>query len=224
MGPDADKSTLTAWERWELASFDGGAPKQGLQAPEPLPPTPEEIEQIKQQAQQEGHAAGYEAGFAQGQQTGYAAGQVRANEEGERMAAMVRQLDAALVGFDQQVAEDLLALALEISRQMVHQAITAKPELILEVIREALAQMPHPHAVIQLHPEDASLARLYLGDQISHAGHRIHENPRLERGGCVVEAAGSQLDASLATRWKRISESLGAHSEWLEVTARQTPP
>ncbi len=222
MLPDADKSKLTAWERWELASFDGSATR--ADEPVVLPPTAEEIEQIRQQAEQKGHAAGYSAGHAEGRQAGYAEGQAKALSEGERMAAMVSQLDEALVGFDQQVAEDLLALALEIAHQVVRQALTVKPELILEVIREALAQMPHPHAVIHLHPEDASLARLYLGDQISHAGHRIHEDSRLQRGDCLVEAAGSQLDASLAMRWKRISESLGARSEWLDFEDKQTPP
>ena len=220
MGPDADKSKLTAWERWELASFDGSSTKPGTQEPEVLPPTPEEIQQIKQQSQQEGYAAGH----AQGQQAGYAAGQAKALAEGERMAALIRQLDEALGGFDQQVAEDLLGLSLEVARQVVRQAISVKPKLILEVIREALAQMPHPHAVIHLHPEDASLARLYLGDPISHAGHRIHEDPRLQRGDCMVEAAGSLLDASLAMRWKRIAESLGAHSEWLESEDGQSSP
>lgn len=222
MSPEADKSNLTAWERWELASFDGTAARTDELVP--LPPTAEEIEQIKQQAQQEGHAAGYAAGQAEGQQKGYAEGQAQAQAEGARMGAMVRQLDEALVGFDQQVAEDLLALSLDIARQVLRQALTVRPALILEVIREALAQMPYPHAVIHLHPEDASLARLYLGDQVSHAGHRIHEDARLQRGDCMVEAAGSLLDASLATRWKRISESLGAHSEWLESEDRQTPP
>ena len=220
MGSDADKSKLTAWERWELASFDGSSTKLRAQEPKDLPPTPEEIQQIMQQAQQEGYVAGH----AQGEQAGYTAGQAKAQAEGERMAAMVGQLDEALVGFDQQVAEDLLGLALEVARQVVRQAITVKPEVILEVIRETLAQMPHPHAVIHLHPEDASLARLYLGDQISHAGHRIHEDPRLQRADCMVEAAGSLLDASLATRWKRIAESLGAHSDWLDAEDEQAPP
>ena len=207
---DADESKLTAWERWELASFEGSPTKTRTAQHEPaaVPPTAEDIERIKQQAQQ----------------AGYAAGQAQARAEAQRLGVVVKQLDAALAGFEQQVAEDLLGLALELARQVVRGAIVAKPELALEVIREALAQMPHPHAAIHLHPEDASLARLHLGDQLAHAGHRIHEDPRLPRGGCLIEAAGSQIDASMATRWRRIAESLGATSEWLDFEDGEAPP
>jgi len=215
MSPGADKGKLSAWERWEMASFDAPAAipqpeaaaalKAGVQLP-----TAEEVERIRQQAEQEGHQKGYQEGQAQ------------ARSEAERLATLAVQLDQALAEFDQQVAEDLLRLALEVARQVVRQTIAVKPERVIEVIREALAQMPQLHAVIHLHPEDASLARSYLGDQLSHAGHRIHEDPRQERGGCVIEAGGSQLDASVATCWKRAVESLGGNTEWLET--EDSPP
>jgi flagellar assembly protein FliH len=85
---------------------------------------------------------------------------------------------------------------------------------VLNVIREALAQLPHLHAAIFLNPEDASLARSYLGDQLTHAGHRIHEDPKLARGDCVLEAGGSHIDATVATRWRRTLEGLGLGDAW----------
>ena len=192
-----------------MASFESAAavpPQQAATPPEGgvQQLTEEDVERTRRQAEQEGYQKGYQEGRAQ------------ANSEGERLAALAVQFEQALAGFDQQVAEDLLRLALEVARQVVRQAIAVKPERVIAVIREALAQMSQQHTVIHLHPEDASLARSYLGDQLSHAGHRIHEDPRQERGGCVIEAGGSQLDASVATRWKRAAESLGVHTEWLE--------
>ena len=38
----------------------------------------------------------------------------------------------------------------------------------------------------------------------------------MERGGCRVETANSQIDASLATRWKRVVSSIGQDNSWLE--------
>lgn len=219
MPTDADKGKLSAWERWEMASFDAASAipqPEAAAPPEPAVqlPTEQEVEHIRQQAEQEGHQKGY--------QEGHAAGQAQARSEGERLAALAMQFDQALTEFDEQVAEDMLRLALEVARQVVRQAIVVKPERVIEVIREALAQMPQLHAVIHLHPEDAALARSYLGDQLTHAGHRIHEDPRQERGGCVIEAGGSKLDASVATRWKRVAGSLGADAEWLEM--EDSPP
>mgnify|MGYP000861581579 CR=1 FL=1 len=218
-------SGLTAWERWELASFDPAAPPRP-EAPPPEPlvteapaqsaptenlgPTPEELEAIRSQAREEGYSAGRTAGHA----AGYEAGQEKAKEEAQRLGQAADRLQQSLAELDQQVGNELLALAIELARQVVRGEISARPETILDVVREALVQLPHQHAVIHLHPEDASLVRSYLGDSLTHSGHRILEEPGLARGDCTVDAGGSQLDATVATRWRRVVESLGLKSAW----------
>lgn len=226
------KEKLTAFERWELADFApdakpraatkppsaGGATatakasaKAGAEAPgqagaEPpiRLPTADELEQIRQEAQRAGYAAGYEEGTA------------RARMEALRLHTLVENFNHAFAEIDAQVSRELLALALEIAGQVVRQTLKVKPEVVLAVVREALAQLPHQHASIYLHPEDASLVRSYIGDQLTHGGHRILEEAGVARGGCRVEAAGSQVDASVELRWRRVLESLGMGSDWLE--------
>lgn len=235
-------SGLTAWERWELASFD---------APEKLPlpqkdvvlPTAADIEHVHQQARDEGYRegrqAGYEegieegrragheegrqagheeglkAGHAEGLQAGHEEGRSRAQDEAGHLARAATQLDQALAELDRQVADELLALAIEIARQVVRGELVARPEAILDGVREALAQLPHQHASIYLHPDDASLVRSWAGDALAHAGHRIHEDARLQRGDCLIEAGGSQVDATVSTRWRRVIENLGLSGAWV---------
>jgi flagellar assembly protein FliH len=74
--------------------------------------------------------------------------------------------------------------------------------------------LPHQHAAIYLHPEDASLVRSYLGDQLSHGGNRVLEDPNLARGDCRLEAGGTHLDAGMETRWRRVLENLGMENAW----------
>lgn len=202
------KENQTAWQRWELASLGPAAariPAAGTQTKSAAKlPTAEDIERIHRDAHKQGYDAGYEEGTA------------RARMEALRLHTLVEQLDGALAEFDQKVAEELLGLALEVARQVLRQAIAARPETILEVVKEALLQLPHQHAALYLHPEDASLVRSYLGDQLAHAGHRLHEEPAMARGGVRVDAGGSHLDASVETRWRRVIESMGAASEWIE--------
>jgi len=210
---------LTAWERWELASFDAPTIRQDSDAePAITLAEAEEIERLFQQARAAGHAAGHAAGYS----TGYGEGQVVARAEGARLVELAGKLDGAMTQFDQKVAKDLLELALAVARQVIRQALAVKPELLLEVVRETLSQMPHVHVTIQLHPEDASLVRSYLGDQLAHAGHRIHEDPRLARGDCLLESGGNLLDATLATRWRRTVENLGSNADWLLAPATTT--
>lgn len=204
------KDKLTAYQRWELGSFDGNAgakPKAEASAAEAPPPvklpTADEVEGIYRDAHRQGYAAGYEEGTA------------RARMEAMRLHSLVEALDSAVKEFDQRVGEELVALVVEIARQVVRQGIAVKPESILETVREALVQLPHQHAAVFLSPADAALVRTHLGEQLSHAGHRIFEDMAMEQGGCRIEAAGSQVDASMETRWRRVVEKLGVGTEWV---------
>jgi flagellar assembly protein FliH len=196
-------SRMTAWERWELASFDADAPMAANgDGSTPVTVDRQELERLREEARREGYNAGY------------AAGQIAAQEEASRLAHAAANLDEALAEFDQQVADELLALATEIARQVVRDEISARPDVIVKVVHEALSQLPHQHATIFLHPDDASLVRSYAGDALTHAGHRLLEDARLSPGDCILESGSSQSDATLATRWRRVIETLGLSSAW----------
>lgn len=219
------KEKLTAYQRWELAAFDeaAAAPVEAAPPPEPLPPelepepepvapqeiiplpTAEDIERIHTEAHEAGYAAGYEEGVAQ------------ARAEGERMSQILESLDTAMQGLNQEVAEQLLNLGLEIARQVTRASIKARPELLLPLIREALAALPvsHGHPSLFLHPEDATLVRTQMGDQIANSGWRVVEDRELDRGDCRIQAGASDVDATVATRWKRVLEAIGTQQDWL---------
>ncbi len=118
---------------------------------------------------------------------------------------------------DENVVQGLLDLALEVARQILRQSIQVKPELLLGVIREALTQLPHfnQSAHLTLSPLDAQWVRESLGESLSHSGWKIIEDAALERGGCRLDTAHSQIDASLEHRWKAVVAALGRHSDWL---------
>ncbi len=211
------KEQLTAYQRWELAAFDeaGEAPATAtaaaataeVETAEALQlPTAEEIERIHSEAHESGYAAGYEEGLA------------AAKQEAERLVRIVDNLQQQLQSVDQGVAEELLAVAVEIASQVLRQSLKVRPELILPVVREAVASMAmhHGHPCLYLNPDDAALVRAQLGEHLTHNGWRLIEDNVIERGGCRIESGASEVDATLATRWKRVLESIGANAEWLE--------
>lgn len=216
------KSTLTAWERWELASFDSAEGAAGSTPRIAASPTAieEENQRVREQARLEGHQAGYAAGHAEGLTAGKAQAEAMGRAEAMLLAQTLESLEQRIAELNQTVANDLLALSIEVARQIVRQTVAVKPEVLMEVIHEALEQLPLLHATIHLHPEDASLARLHAGDQLAHAGHRIHEDPKLERGDVVIEAGGSLLDASLEVRWRRVVDALGRQTAWIDTGER----
>lgn len=221
------KEKLSAYERWELAAFDEGrsgvlvpstvAQQAENQAAEnaaiPLP-TAEEIERIHNEAYASGHAAGLEAGRSDG----HAEGLAQAQAEAAQIAALGENLRRHLQQLDQQIGEELLAVAVEIAAQVVRQSLRVRPELLLPVVREAVAALPlhHGHPALYLNPADAELVRTHLGEQLAHNGWRIIEDGSVTAGGCRIDSGASEVDATLETRWRRVLDAIGTSGDWLE--------
>jgi len=204
------KEQLTAFERWELASFDphSGGKHQGSTKKSTQLSALAELENIRQQAHDEGHT--------QGRDAGYAAGIQQAQSEAAQIHALLQGLQDALNQVDEQVAQSLLDLSLEIAHKMVGETLRVKPEVILKIVSDAIGSLPHfnQNAHLILHPDDAELVRKQMGEQLSHAGWKIFTDAQIRRGGCRAETAHSNVDATTEARWKRVVESIGQDTSW----------
>jgi flagellar assembly protein FliH len=89
---------------------------------------------------------------------------------------------------------------------------------VLNVVREAMNALPQAsqHPTLILNPEDASLVRSFLESDLAQANWKVREDSRIERGGCRIESANSEIDATTEERWNRVAESLGRDDKWLE--------
>lgn len=204
-GEHADTTIDTSEETGIRGRDESGDASTGFEAEAVFRlPTADQLEKLQEDAHREGYAAGYEEGTA------------RVRMEAMRLYSVIEQLEEALAALDNDVAQDVLRLGVEIARQVVRQAISVKPDVVLSVVKEAIAQLPHQHTAVYLNPDDASLVRSHIGDQLTHAGHRIFEDTAIARGGCKIEAGGSQIDATVATRWTRIVEALTDNVDWID--------
>ncbi len=204
--PKDDKQTFTRMEFTDFSTAgSAGRTQQGsssLQKVSPhgiVLPTASQLEDIQNQARDEG----YQAGYAEGAQ---------------RITALLSSMEQALQQTDQKISQDLLDLALEVARQMVRQTLKIKPEILLNTIQEAINSLPHFNqgAHLVLHPDDATIVRAAMGDQLSHSGWKIFEDVLIAPGGARVETAHSQIDATLENRWQRIVASIGQDDSWIQ--------
>ena len=187
------------------------------------PPTLDEIEAIQSEAHEEGFAAGYQEGRREGREQGYKKGQQEGHTEGyqrgyaEGLAAgrdevllRVQKLDQILSymqqpleNLDATIEEELTKLATEIARQLVRRELRASPGEVVAVVREAVSLLPVGSAGIQvrLHPDDARLIRevLSLGRDDEPIW-KIVEDQTLSRGGCIINAELSRIDATVEKR------------------------
>lgn len=217
------KEQLTAYQRWELGGLESGQDASSPVSPEPPPqmeavavplPTAEELERIHQQAWQEGYRLGRE----EGHKAGYEAGVEDARVYQERLRLLAEAMDAERLRQDEQLARELLELALKIAQQVVRTSLKVKPMLMLAMVREALANLPAltGHTRLVVHPEHAVYIRECLANEYPHLSWKVVEDPALEPGGFRVENAHSEMDATMAVRWRDIVNALGTDDSWLD--------
>lgn len=212
------KEEALAWQPWTPTRFTKGGPGAMQTASTAVAGHPTEASLEREAARQEGWTQGHEAGYQAGLTAGREAGLVAVRNEAEALGNLLSGFREAAQAMDQAVAEDVLKLALLLAQQLMQQSLAVHPEKILPILREALLAQPgygQHHAVLRLHPEDAGLVRDELGEQLPHGGWKLIEDPAIHRGGCRVEAAGAEVDATVETRWRRLLEGLGHDTSWL---------
>ncbi len=192
--------------RWDIGGLDttDGAtrrPDARRVAAEHLP-TVDEVSAIEQQARDEG----------------YRAGLGEARDGNQRLAALLGGVPEAVARMERDMAQTLVKLAIDLARQVVREAIAVRPELIVPVVSEALAGIARTAEPGGLHvnPADLPIVQERLGDALEHAGWKAFGDERVERGGCRLDFAGGQVDATVGLRWQRVMAQLERHDAWLE--------
>ena len=190
---------------WTIGGFDGERParsadQQRMRA-EHLP-TVDEVSAIERQARDEG----YRAGLVEGRETS------------ERLAALLAGVSESVARMEREMAKTIVQVAVDLARQVVRESIAVRPEILVPLVSDALAGIARtvdPGAVY-VHPSDLPMVVERMGDALAHAGWRPFADEQIERGGCRLEFAGGQVDATVATRWARVMAQLERNDAWLE--------
>ena len=234
------KEKLTAYQRWELASFDevpDPPPGHQPEVPENVVSSEVLIAAELEKARQEGYAAGLQEGrkvgieegratgieegrkigIEEGRNTGLKEGRAIATREAQNLQTLAAAFTQEITRANELIAQDMLELSLDIAKAMLHSALEIRPEIVLTVISEAIRYLPsiQQPAQLFLHPDDAPVVRQYMDEELSKAGWRIAEDAQVGRGGCRVETASNQIDATTPARWHRICSALSKDNEWL---------
>ena len=199
-----------ACQPWEMTSFDAHLhPAKNAGHTAVVLPTIEQITAIQEQARQEGYQAGHAEGLA--------AGREEAAREADRLRELANTFSVEVAQADETISQQVLDLAVDLARALLKSALAIRPELVIPVVKEAVRYLPalHQPALLFLNPGDAVLVSDRIGDELSKMGWQLADDAQLEPGSCRVETANNQIDASLPTRWQRLTAALGKHSDWL---------
>jgi len=222
------KEQQSAYQRWEMMSLGEDRPSLSARLKSPAQPAANEAAQAAsiaaavaeqaRQAREQAHAEGYAAGLEEGRAAGLKEARAQVEQERRTLQSIAEMFGTEVAQANELIASDMLDLSLDLAKAMLKTALNVRPELIVPLVREAIHYLPtlQQPALLHLHPEDAAIVARIMGDEINTAGWRIVEDSHMDRGGCRVETASNQIDASTPTRWQRLAAALGKDVDWLE--------
>jgi flagellar assembly protein FliH len=166
-----------------------------------------DAERIREQAQIDGHAAGYAAGAEQ------------ARTEAGPLLAAVADAVRAVAETRQELAETLTAqageLAMLTAEHIIAGAIAAQPERITDVVRGALRRISERHRVtVLVNPEDLELlsdAVKSLQAELGGIEHLdVQADRRIARGGAIAQTVYGEIDVTVAAQLQTARELVAA--------------
>ncbi len=164
----------------------------------PLPPTLEELQAIRDAAQEEGFEQGHAEGYAQGQ---------------HELRRLVAQIEGILDNFsrplrrlENEVVAALGELSVRIAGTLMGRAYEADPTLLARLVNEALESVSSNcrDVEVRLHPDDIAAVTGLLS---LPAGQRLVADASLSRGDLRVHAEAMRINGTLDAR---LHAALGA--------------
>ncbi len=196
---DPESSGLA--ERLEEGAYQQWVPPKLERRSKPRP-TDEDADAIREAARK--------AGFAQG----LADAELFIDEQRRELSARFNEFltifSKPLSRLDDEVEQTLAELAMVIAGALLRSQVDVRPDVVLEVARDAIQALPHDDRKLRLvmHPEDAQLAqglRHWCDDDRDIS---IVADEDMERGGCRVEGDFASVDASVEARIEAAGERL----------------
>ncbi|PQZ90902.1 MULTISPECIES: flagellar assembly protein FliH [Pseudomonas] len=206
---------------WSLPSFDPHVPEP---EPEPEPELPaemeevpldevqpltlEELESIRQEA--------YNEGFAAGEKDGFRSTTLKVRQEAEAaLSAKLSSLERLMGGLFEPIAEQdsqlekaMVGLVQHIARQVIQRELVLDSSHIESVMREALKLLPLGVGNVRLYINPQDFEQVKALRERHEETWRIVEDASLQPGGCRVETEHSRIDATVETRISQIMAKL----------------
>jgi flagellar assembly protein FliH len=193
------REAAPGFQRWEPPQM--GEPAAAIAANQEVEarPTVSELEALERQAREEGYAAGQREGLAAAQQ------QLRTRMA--QLDALYASAARPLQDLDAATELELARLSLVIARQVLVHELRTAPELVVQIVRQAVLALPSAtrELRVRLHPDDLALLR-ELGAAETHW--QLLADPALARGDCRLESERSRLDARMATRLAAVADAV----------------
>jgi flagellar assembly protein FliH len=181
-----------------------GTPQQEnppAQAAVETPPPAPDLAQIEKTA--------YESGFRQGEKAGMAIAEKKIEASLRRYSEAVLEIGKLRKQLYQQVEREVVKLAVEVAKKIVHREIQVDREIIQTLVKVALGHVAEKSAVtVHLHPVDYNYilehrAELSSGSEDGREVVLLADKS-IERGGCLIQTECGDIDARIEEEFREV--------------------
>ncbi|HYK88133.1 MAG TPA: FliH/SctL family protein [Acidobacteriota bacterium] len=151
----------------------------------------------------------YENGFRQGEKAGMEIAEKKVEAIMRRYSDTLMELGRLRAELYEQVEGEVVKLALEVAKKIVHREVQADKEIIQTLVRIALSHVAEKTAVtVHLHPTDYNFI-LERKAELSQSDHGVREvallaDRSIERGGCLVKTECGDIDARIEEEFREV--------------------
>ncbi len=167
---------------------------------------------MRERARAEGFEEGRRAGVEQAMR-----------EYGDALGIMVRTADAIVSEADAMVRaseRDIARLAVAVAEKVIRRSVEQDPQIVLEIARAAISQTEGSRSVVlRVSPKDMELVLSAHDGLMRHSPDlrslKVVEDPRVERGGCIVEMEVGHVDARIEEQLSEIESAFMEEAEYV---------
>lgn len=186
-----DRKTLQARDKAEAiiekAEAEAAKIRQGAQK------ILDEVEAVREKARKDGFAAGESKGLSQ-------------------VTQKLVQLEAMREKFYKDSEKEMVKLAMAMAEKVIGNIAAERPEIIRDVVRQALERSLGDRITVKINPEDYKTikeGKFEFKDVLDRTKRLVFKkDDTIAKGGCVVETEVGTIDAQLETQLEAIKKAL----------------
>jgi len=181
----------------------------------------QKVEQLLAVQREEGYRAGYESGKKDGFGKGVEEGRNHATAQAASdIETALQSWNEALTQYvsireqlQQEAKHDVLRLALDMGKRIVHRFVEQDPTIIESQLEETLHLLvTKTKVIIHVNPNDLETAQMTLPSVLERMEHcdegTVAADSTIHPGGCFVRTESGDIDAQIDTQIRRIVETL----------------
>jgi len=195
--PDASEQLL-----WPDIGAAAEAPAKRPAAPPEAPKAAVDLAQLEKSA--------YEGGFAQGEKAAMEIAERKIEVVMRRYAESIFELSQLRSSLYMQVEREVVKLAIEVAKKIVHREIQADREIIETLVRVALGHVAEKSAVtVHLSPADYNYLLEQKAELSQSEGRDISllADKSIERGGCLIQTECGDIDARIEEKFREVEHA-----------------